>query len=420
MKLSALFSGDSLVTSSCSHLASRFRHLQFCHRCVPLLSVLFLWSGAAWGATILFQDDFSGTGVGLNGLSPDVTTGGVTWVSSPVFSANGGIASAAPGSATLAFTPKANHVYTLDASFRNMAAGPDAATPNENDWFALGFASGQSTGSTTNDRFLSGNVVGQAWSLVRGSTTTNGNNNAFLGSTTSGTASGAARTSLANAYAGDMDVRVVLDTSITNGGNWNAAWYAKRPTDSAYVLVRDTTPLLSAAINSVGIAKSNTGVTGAISSFSLSEEAGQTGVPPVEPFIHKSTIGQAYGLNTINGTSFSRNNLVTFGDQQFAAYYEPDKAADDGFDGNVVIARRTIGSETWQLSETSFLSNNITDTHDVISIAVDGNGIMHMSWGMHAKPGGRHQLRPLHRVGADARVAHRLHRECGAGRAHRQ
>jgi hypothetical protein len=61
-----------------------------------------------------------------------------------------------------------------------MAAGLGAATPNENDLFAMGFASGQSTGSTTNDRFLSGNVVGQAWSLVRGSTTTNGNNNAIM------------------------------------------------------------------------------------------------------------------------------------------------------------------------------------------------------------------------------------------------
>ncbi|MBI1337353.1 MAG: PEP-CTERM sorting domain-containing protein [Phycisphaera sp.] len=108
----------------------------------------------------------------------------------------------------------------------------------------------------------------------------------------------------------------------------------------------------------------------------------------VSDYLHTSPIGTAYGNNTINGTSFARNNVTTVGDQQFVAFYEPDTTANDGYDGHVVIARRTISSDAWTLSETNFLSNNITDSHDVISIAVDGDGIMHMSWGMHANQGG--------------------------------
>ncbi len=42
-----------------------------------------------------------------------------------------------------------------------------------------------------------------------------------------------------------------------------------------------------------------------------------------------------------------------------------------------------MGTTTWSTTDTGFTANDITDDHDMISIGIDGNGIMHMSWGMH-------------------------------------
>jgi hypothetical protein len=354
-------------------------------RWITLAVAVALLAGPAVADDTIFLSDFTIGSGDLNGKGLN-TTPGATWVASPIFNADGSIEAANAGSATLAFAPTAGHVYTLDASFVGMADAAGATNP-ENDWFALGFANGQSTGSTTNDRFLTGNnVVGSAWMFVRGSTTTIGGNNAFLDGTEDGAAWAAG---MNTARGGDMDMRIVLDTSDI-WGNWNATWYAKRPTDAGYTKVRDTTPLGTTTINSVGIAKSNTGVAGSVTNFSLtSDEPGTSGIATLpDGYVHRSTIGQAYGPNNINGTSFAPDNVTTVGNQQFVAYYEPDTDDADGYDGHVVIGRRTIGTDTWTLSETSFVSNNITDTHDIIAIAVDGDGIMHMSWGMHANQGG--------------------------------
>src|SRR5262249_45179187 len=45
--------------------------------------------------------------------------------------------------------------------------------------------------------------------------------------------------------------------------------------------------------------------------------------------------------------------------------------------------RRNVGAPTWSLFTTQFTADNINDDHDVSSIAIDGDGILHMSWGMH-------------------------------------
>ncbi len=47
------------------------------------------------------------------------------------------------------------------------------------------------------------------------------------------------------------------------------------------------------------------------------------------------------------------------------------------------VARRAISSTLWQVFPTAFTPDDITDGHDVINFAVDGNGYMHLSWGMH-------------------------------------
>jgi len=100
-------------------------------------------------------------------------------------------------------------------------------------------------------------------------------------------------------------------------------------------------------------------------------------VSPLE-FFDLQPIGPGYASTNTNATSFSRDNIATFGDQQFVAYYEP---VADG--GNVVVARRTLGSDTWVNTHTSFVATNIHDPHDNVGLAIDGDGIMHLSWGHH-------------------------------------
>jgi autotransporter-associated beta strand protein len=83
----------------------------------------------------------------------------------------------------------------------------------------------------------------------------------------------------------------------------------------------------------------------------------------------------AYALDSVNSSAITLNNLVTIGSYQFIAYYNTS--------GDVVVGRRSTGSTSWTLDTTSYTANQITDGHDMVAIAVDGNGQMHMSWGMH-------------------------------------
>jgi hypothetical protein len=77
----------------------------------------------------------------------------------------------------------------------------------------------------------------------------------------------------------------------------------------------------------------------------------------------------------INAVPIKRNALTTVGDYQFTSYYLQD--------GKIAIGRRLTGQSTWELFRTEFTSININDDHNISSIAIDGDGIFHMSWGMH-------------------------------------
>jgi hypothetical protein len=175
------------------------------------------------------------------------------------------------GSATLAFTPTDGLVYTLDASIRNLTATVSASPTAENDWIALGFAKGQSAGSTNNDRFVNANVIGKAWMVYRGVNTAGTLANvAHLGSSTSGTVSPSNWTdaTLSTTYGGGIDMRVVLNT-IGGAGNWTATWFAKLPASGSFTEVRAATELVNEDINSVGVAISGTGFDGDLTYFRL-------------------------------------------------------------------------------------------------------------------------------------------------------
>jgi hypothetical protein len=88
-------------------------------------------------------------------------------------------------------------------------------------------------------------------------------------------------------------------------------------------------------------------------------------------------IGKGWAKNFVNANILRHNSVVSHQDTQYVAYY-----AEDAF---VVLARRKLDSEIWEINKTQY-QGNITDAHNTISIMVDGDGYLHMSWDHHNNP----------------------------------
>lgn len=85
-------------------------------------------------------------------------------------------------------------------------------------------------------------------------------------------------------------------------------------------------------------------------------------------------VDTGWARNTINTTIFRKNSLVTFKDYQFIAFYNDNKY--------VVLAKRKLNDNYWQLQQTPF-TGDVSDAHRSISIMVDGEGYLHLSWDHH-------------------------------------
>lgn len=85
-------------------------------------------------------------------------------------------------------------------------------------------------------------------------------------------------------------------------------------------------------------------------------------------------VAQGWAKNSVNAVIFRRNSVVTHGDTQYVAFYNEDR--------QVVLAKRTLGRDTWDIKQTPY-TGNTTDAHNAISIMVDGDGFLHMSWDHH-------------------------------------
>lgn len=91
------------------------------------------------------------------------------------------------------------------------------------------------------------------------------------------------------------------------------------------------------------------------------------------------------GSSAINSVAFVRCSLQTYGGQQFMTWYGRHQYdASAAFNNTLWIGRRTLDSSQWEVfKHPSYTANTITDGHDVISFGIDGEGYMHLSWGMH-------------------------------------
>jgi hypothetical protein len=85
-------------------------------------------------------------------------------------------------------------------------------------------------------------------------------------------------------------------------------------------------------------------------------------------------VDSGWANNSVNVTVFRKNSLVSFGDTQFISFYDKNKF--------VVVGKRNINSTNWILQRTNF-KGNANDAHNIISIMVDGDGYLHVSWDHH-------------------------------------
>ena len=87
-----------------------------------------------------------------------------------------------------------------------------------------------------------------------------------------------------------------------------------------------------------------------------------------------STVGLGWANNSVNTVIFRKNAITSFKEYQFTAYYDANQ--------NLILAKRKLDSGSWQTQKTPY-KGNATDAHNAISLAIDGNGYLHVSWDHH-------------------------------------
>ena len=100
-----------------------------------------------------------------------------------------------------------------------------------------------------------------------------------------------------------------------------------------------------------------------------------------------ATDENGYAGSATNSIAFTQDNILTVGSQQFITYYaQHATSTTDPNNRSILIARRNVDQSLWEVFSTGLVIDTavINNTHCVISFAIDGNGFLHVSWGMHA------------------------------------
>ena len=90
--------------------------------------------------------------------------------------------------------------------------------------------------------------------------------------------------------------------------------------------------------------------------------------------VDEISVGMGWANNSVNTVVFRKNSLCSFGQMQYIAYYDSS--------GFVVLGKRELSSNQWQLKTTA-LKGNVADAHNSISIMTDGEGYIHLAWNQH-------------------------------------
>lgn len=105
--------------------------------------------------------------------------------------------------------------------------------------------------------------------------------------------------------------------------------------------------------------------------------------------VREVPVAPGYAATSVNTAVFRGSSLVSDSDHQFIVFYDPE--------GRVVVGRRALGSDNtpgsdkvlasdkWELNTTQY-SGNVADAHNVISLGIDGDGFLHLSFDHHGHP----------------------------------
>lgn len=87
-----------------------------------------------------------------------------------------------------------------------------------------------------------------------------------------------------------------------------------------------------------------------------------------------SEIAPGYAATSVNTAVFRKNSVVSRGDTQYVAFYDPD--------GRLALASRRYGTDDWTVVTTQY-RGRVADAHNVASIGVDGDGYLHVAFDHH-------------------------------------
>src|SRR6266498_1425402 len=77
-----------------------------------------------------------------------------------------------------------------------------------------------------------------------------------------------------------------------------------------------------------------------------------------------------YGAVDTNSCAIAHNNLITFGNHQYVAFYGPTS----GGANSIFVSRRTLGTSVWTTPINTGLSiTDVSDDHNVIAMGIDAN-----------------------------------------------
>jgi ribosomal protein L14 len=88
-------------------------------------------------------------------------------------------------------------------------------------------------------------------------------------------------------------------------------------------------------------------------------------------------VAEGYANTSVNAVIFRKQSLFTHNDTQYISFYDADS--------RVVLGKRSAGSREWELHQTGF-TGNVEDAHNSISLAIDGDGFLHLAWDHHNNP----------------------------------
>lgn len=88
-------------------------------------------------------------------------------------------------------------------------------------------------------------------------------------------------------------------------------------------------------------------------------------------------VGEGWAGNSVNTVVFRKNSLTSLDSIQVISYYDKD--------GFIVLGKRRLKDSLWEIKRTRY-KGTVTDAHRSISIALDGQGYLHMAWDQHGNP----------------------------------